>query len=59
MELCARAADEQDPDKLLALITEINLLLEEKSSAWGSVREQTRLAELPNLAARHDDPCRS
>jgi hypothetical protein len=30
--LCALAADEQDPQKLLALIEEINNLLEEKRS---------------------------
>lgn len=28
--LCARAADEQDPQKLLELVKEINRLLEEK-----------------------------
>jgi hypothetical protein len=30
MELCQRASTEQDPDKLLELIREINDLLEEK-----------------------------
>ncbi len=30
MELCAQAADEQDPQKLLALVEEINRLLEQK-----------------------------
>jgi len=29
-KLCAQAAIEQDPEKLLALVTEINLLLQEK-----------------------------
>jgi len=29
-ELCARATVEQDPDKLLELVNEINRLLEEK-----------------------------
>ena len=29
-ELCTRAAVEQDPDRLLALIREINMLLERK-----------------------------
>jgi hypothetical protein len=29
-ELCERAANEQDPKKLLALVAEINRLLEEK-----------------------------
>jgi hypothetical protein len=31
-ELCAKAAQEQDPDKLLKLIEEINRLLLEKES---------------------------
>ena len=30
MELCARAADEQDPQKLAVLILEINFILEAK-----------------------------
>lgn len=30
MQLCERAATEQDPDKLMDLIKEINRLLEEK-----------------------------
>ncbi len=30
MELCAQAAIEQDPDRLLMLVREINRLLEEK-----------------------------
>jgi hypothetical protein len=30
MELCARAADEQDPQKLAVLILEINFMLETK-----------------------------
>jgi hypothetical protein len=30
LELCKLAAQEQDPDKLLALVEEINALLEEK-----------------------------
>jgi hypothetical protein len=30
MELCAQAAVEQDPEKLLVLVKEINRLLEEK-----------------------------
>jgi hypothetical protein len=32
MELCALAAEEQDPKKLLALITEINVLLQAKET---------------------------
>lgn len=30
MELCARAADEQDPQKLAVLILDINFILEAK-----------------------------
>lgn len=30
MELCSLAASEQDPEKLLALVTQINELLDEK-----------------------------
>ncbi len=30
MELCAQASNEQDPERLLALVQEINRLLEEK-----------------------------
>jgi hypothetical protein len=32
MKLCEQAATENDPAKLLALVKEINLLLEEKSA---------------------------
>jgi hypothetical protein len=35
LELCAQAADEQNPQKLLALITEINELLEAKERRLG------------------------
>jgi hypothetical protein len=35
MQLCAQAAIEQDPDKLLALVQEINDLLEEKERRLG------------------------
>lgn len=37
MELCEQAAVEQDPEKLLALVTEINRLLEEKEKRVGIV----------------------
>jgi len=39
IELCAQAAEEQDSDNLLALVKEINRLLEEK---------QQRLKKLPD-----------
>ena len=32
MELCAQAADEQDPEKLMQLVEQINQLLEEKEA---------------------------
>jgi hypothetical protein len=43
MELCRQAAIEQDPDKLLALVKEINDLLEAK---------ERRLGILPNSQAK-------
>jgi hypothetical protein len=35
LELCAQAAVEQDPQRLLALVKQINLLLEEKERRLG------------------------
>jgi hypothetical protein len=35
MELCAQAADEQDPEKLMALVKEINTLLQAKEKRLG------------------------
>ena len=35
MELCAQAAMEQDPEKLMELVREINSLLEEKERRLG------------------------
>jgi hypothetical protein len=35
LELCAQAADEKDPQKLLALIKQISDLLEEKERRLG------------------------
>ena len=32
LELCAQAADEQDPEKLMQLVGQINQLLEEKEA---------------------------
>jgi hypothetical protein len=37
-ELCAQAAVEQDPDKLLALTAEINRLLDEKEERLKALR---------------------
>ena len=42
MELCQQAAVEQDPKKLLDLVTEINRLLDEKQSR---LRRAAREAE--------------
>jgi hypothetical protein len=39
MELCRQAAVEQDPKKLLLLVTEINRLLAEKQGRVGLVHE--------------------
>ena len=37
MQLCAQAAVEQDPQKLLLLVTEINALLEAKERRLGII----------------------
>jgi hypothetical protein len=37
MELCEQAAVEQDPEKLMKLVTEINRLLEEKERRVGII----------------------
>jgi hypothetical protein len=36
LELCALAAEEQDPQKLMELVSEINRLLEQKERRLGS-----------------------
>jgi hypothetical protein len=38
-ELCERAAEEQDPEKLLELVKEINTLLEEKEQRLAKQRK--------------------
>jgi hypothetical protein len=38
MELCRQAAVEQDPQKLLELVTEINRLLDDKQVRLGRLR---------------------
>jgi hypothetical protein len=40
-ELCAKAAEEQDPAKLLKLVEEINRLLQEKESRLHSNKRGT------------------
>ena len=47
--LCARAADEQDPDKLMKLIEEINQLLETKEERL--LRERQELQAKKESAA--------
>jgi hypothetical protein len=48
MELCAQAASEQDPERLMELVKEINDLLEEKEQRLGVLP-----AKLPaNLSGR-------
>jgi hypothetical protein len=42
MHLCEQAAIEQDPDKLLALVNEINRLLKEKENRLHREQEQQR-----------------
>ena len=38
LELCAQAATEQDPDKLMKLVKEINELLEMKERRLGIIK---------------------
>lgn len=38
MQLCAQAATEEDPTKLIALVNEINDLLEQKERRLGVLR---------------------
>jgi len=46
-ELCALATTEQDPDRLLALIREINMLLERKERRLKSEAKATHIKRLP------------
>jgi hypothetical protein len=41
-ELCARAAEEQDGEKLVELVKQINDLLEEKERRLGVLRSQKK-----------------
>jgi len=47
MELCERAAEEQDPEKLMALVKEIDRLLQEKEDRLAAFRKQDRENEPP------------
>ena len=40
MQLCEQAANEQDPDRLMALVREINRLLEEKERRLKNIQCQ-------------------
>lgn len=48
MELCAQAAVEQDSDRLLILVHEINRLLEEKERRLKKRGNQSELPDDPN-----------
>jgi len=45
MELCAQAADEQDPQKLAVLILEINFMLETKELALLKAAQPLAISE--------------
>jgi len=45
MRLCEQAADEQDPKKLIELVTEINRLLEEKEQCLRNAKASTERAD--------------
>ena len=49
MDLCAQAADEQDPEKLMQLVEQINQLLEEKEATPLGTKPE-RICE-PNVAS--------
>jgi hypothetical protein len=46
-QLCKLAADEQDPDRLMKLIEEINRLLEEKEDRLKQRRSSTAIQDQP------------
>jgi hypothetical protein len=48
-QLCQQAAVEQDPVKLLGLITEINNILEEKEKRLEAKREARRKPEIESI----------
>ena len=43
MELCELAAKEQDPEKLLKLVQQINQMLEEKQNRLDDARKNERM----------------
>ena len=54
-QLCKLAADEQDPDRLMKLIEEINRLLEEKEDRLKQRRSSTAIQDQPCTRLRR--PC--
>jgi hypothetical protein len=54
LELCAQAAVEQDPKKLIRLVTEINDLLEEKERRLGIVPPQRLAGAEGSLSSREN-----
>jgi len=42
MRLCEQAVEEQDPEKLMELVTEINRLLEEKEQRIRKAKSSTK-----------------
>jgi hypothetical protein len=46
--LCAQAAEEQDSEKLLELVKQINKLLEEKEQRLKRQEAQTKTADTPS-----------
>ena len=48
MKLCEQAAVEQDPHKLVALVTEINDLLEQKERRLGILLSRKVESQLPS-----------
>lgn len=47
MQLCAQAATEEDPTRMMALINEINDLLEQKEHHLGILLARSRECEKP------------
>ena len=48
MQLCAQAAVEQDPKKLMELVKEINELLEQKERRLGIISDAAKLSDTGN-----------
>jgi len=46
LELCAQAADEQDPEKLMQLVEQINQLLEEKEARLSGAKSHESASQM-------------